>query len=260
MSKKNPIVMLDAGHYAKYNQSPYLPEYWESERMWELHLMLKAQLEAYGITVKTTRPDQKKDLGVVERGAMALGCDLFISLHSNAANAEYVDRVEVYAAFDNLNNSHTLGAYFAGAIADIMEVSDGGFVKTLKSKNGDYEYYGVLRGARAAGCPLYFIIEHSFHTNIRAAKWLMSNANLLRLAKAEAAIIAEYFGIKTPYCKGDLSGDGIVDELDYTLLKRAIMGTYTLGEKQLDAADVYEDGEIDVFDYVALKRQVMRLK
>jgi len=38
------------------------------------------------------------------------------------------------------------------------------------------------------------IIEHSFHTNRRAAKWLLEECNLDKLAKAEAQVIAAFFG------------------------------------------------------------------
>ena len=46
------IVCLDAGHYGKYNRSPAVPAYYESVRMWDLHLLLKAELEKYGIEVR----------------------------------------------------------------------------------------------------------------------------------------------------------------------------------------------------------------
>ena len=55
------------------------------------------------------------------------------------------------------------------------------------------EYYGVLRGARAAGLTYYYIIEHSFHTNIKATRWLMSDDNLKALAEHEANFIIDYF-------------------------------------------------------------------
>ena len=48
-------VCIDAGHYGKYNQSPVIKSYYESEMTWKLHLSLKAELESYGIEVITTR-------------------------------------------------------------------------------------------------------------------------------------------------------------------------------------------------------------
>ena len=40
-------------------------------------------------------------------------------------------------------------------------------------------------------------IEHSFHTNTKATKWLSEDANLDKLAVAEAEILAEFFGMES---------------------------------------------------------------
>jgi hypothetical protein len=34
-------ICLDAGHYGKYNQSPVVNKYYESDMAWKLHLKLK---------------------------------------------------------------------------------------------------------------------------------------------------------------------------------------------------------------------------
>ena len=128
---------------------------------------LAEELSFYGFEVFKTRDDLEKDLPVVKRGEMAKGCDLFLSLHSNAVDGEkneYIDRVHVFGAYDNLNNSHELAKILADAINECMGTS-GGYVSTRKSDEGEREYYGVLRGARSVGCPLFYIVEHSFHTN-----------------------------------------------------------------------------------------------
>lgn len=251
--------MLDAGHYGYRNQSPVVPKYFESIAMWKLQGYLKTALELYGIFVGLTRSKQEKDLEAFSRGLCAKGFDIFISLHSNAVGekgSEKTNHVSVYAAYDDLNNSHELAARFAAGIADLMEVSNG-YVKTRKSEKGDWEYYGVLRGARSAGCPLYFIIEHSFHTNEEAARWLLDEDNLKKLAEMEAAIIAEYYGIKTAYSIGDVNGDGRISALDYLMIKRAVLGTVELTEEQLDAADINRDGKINAIDYTLCKRAVL---
>ena len=48
-------ICLDAGHYGKYNRSPIVPEYYESERMWKLTELLAAALTKRGVTVVKTR-------------------------------------------------------------------------------------------------------------------------------------------------------------------------------------------------------------
>ena len=53
-------------------------------------------------------------------------------------------------------------------------------------------FYGVLRAAAETDCPLYYIVEHSFHTNPAVAGWLMIDSNLPALAVAVAAAIDNY--------------------------------------------------------------------
>ncbi len=249
-------IMLDAGHYAKYNRSPVVPTYWESEMTWKLSLLLKAELEKYGFEVLTTRERQEVDLAVYERGKAAKGCDLFLSLHSNASTSESTDRVDVYRAFDNQNDADVLAGKLAAAIADLMGVS-GGYVKTRESETyPGKEYYGVMRGARAVGVPLYYIVEHSFHTNKAATEWLLDDANLQRLAILEAGIIAGYYGLTVPV-NGDVNGDGVLNAKDYLLLKRYVLGTVMLTDTQLEAGDVNGDGKVDAKDYAMVKRAIL---
>ena len=194
MSKK---ICLDAGHVgSKYNQSPVVKTYYESAMVWALHLKLKAQLEARGFQVVTTRASIDTDLGVYERGTASKGCDAFISLHSNACGTESVDYPVVYRAYDNKNNVDTLALKLAKKVGELMGTTQAGRTATRKNSSGG-EYYGVLRGARAVGTPYYMLIEHSFHTNTKATKWLSEDANLDKLAVAEAEILAEFFGMES---------------------------------------------------------------
>lgn len=194
MSKK---ICLDAGHVgSKYNQSPVVKTYYESAMVWVLHLKLKAQLEARGFQVVTTRASIDTDLGVYERGTASKGCDVFISLHSNACGTESVDYPVVYRAYDNKNNVDTLALKLAKKVGELMGTTQAGRTATRKNSSGG-EYYGVLRGARAVGTPYYMLIEHSFHTNTKATKWLSKDANLDKLAVAEADILAEFFGMES---------------------------------------------------------------
>lgn len=194
MSKK---ICLDAGHVgSKYNQSPVVKTYYESAMVWALHLKLKAQLEARGFQVITTRASIDTDLGVYKRGTASKGCDVFISLHSNACGTESVDYPVVYRAYDNKNNVDTLALKLAKKVGELMGTTQAGRTATRKNSSGG-EYYGVLRGARAVGTPCYMLIEHSFHTNTKATKWLSKDANLDKLAVAEADILAEFFGMES---------------------------------------------------------------
>lgn len=192
MEKKK--ICLDAGHYGKYNRSPVVPEYYESDMVWKLHLMQKEILEGYGFEVILTRTSQATDREVYDRGRAAKGCVLFISDHSNACSREEVDYPVVYHGYDNIGNCSVLAGKLAAVIASTMKTAQAGKTAIRRNDNGG-EYYGVLRGARAAGLSDYYIIEHSFHTNARMTRWLLDDSNLRKLAEAECRVIAEHYGM-----------------------------------------------------------------
>lgn len=57
--------------------------------------------------------------------------------------------------------------------------------------------------------------------------------------------------------KGDISGNGKIDARDYMILKRYVLHTLALTERQLVLADVTCDGKVDARDYMVLKMIVM---
>jgi hypothetical protein len=112
-----------------------------------------------------------------------------------------------------LNGSgDAIGKKLADCIASVMGTAQKGKTATKKGNNGDY--YGVIRGAVAAGVP-GIILEHSFHTNTKATKWLLDEANLDKLAKAEAEVIAKHYGAEKQ--------DGTV-EVKLSVLNRGAKG------------------------------------
>ena len=212
-------IMLDAGHFGKYNRSPVMNSYYESEVMWELSVLLGEELRALGFEISYTRDEQVKDMPVYQRGLAAKGCDVFLSLHSNASDAPEVDRVEVYRCV-SAPNAERLGKAISDAVA-VCKGASYSEVKTRKGAVSGVDYYGVLRGAYDVSVPYAFIVEHSFHTNPRAVAWLYDKKNLRTLARAEATAIADYFGVSL---RGDIDGDGKVNAKDYFMLKREILG------------------------------------
>ena len=189
-TQKKIKICLDAGHYGKYNRSPVNGAYYESDMSWRLHLKLKSALEARGMEVMTTRPTQAGDLGLETRGKTSAGCDLFLSLHSNACGNSSVDAP--LACCTVTGTMDVLGQQLANTVHQVMSTAQGGTIWKRVGNNGDY--YGVLRGATSVGTPA-ILLEHSYHTNLRATNWLLSDTNLQRLADAEAAVIAAYFGL-----------------------------------------------------------------
>ena len=198
MAKKIKIC-LDAGHYGKYNQSPVNKKYYESDMAWKLHNYLKAELTALGFEVITTRITQSIDLDVYKRGKKAKGCDLFLSLHSNAAGTEKPDYAVACCQIDDDKStidekSEAIGRKLAPVVNTLMGSKENW---QIYEKMGNYnkDYYGVLRGAKEVGVP-GVLMEHGFHTNKANTKWLLKDANLKKLAKIEAQALAEYFGVK----------------------------------------------------------------
>ena len=203
-----PKILLDAGHYDRYNQSNVYSSYFEGTQMWKLYNHLKIQLEKYGFTVGTTKstinsyPKTSGKDDVYKRGQMAKGYDLMLSLHSNACGTESVNRAVVIYPMSGAKNN--LAAQLGQCVKSTMGLSSyqlmqrdyntGDIYSGVKNNNKDY--YGVIRGAVAVGTPC-IIIEHGFHTNTAVAKWLMNDSNLQKLAEAEAKVLAEHFGIKT---------------------------------------------------------------
>lgn len=193
------MIVIDAGHFTGQNQSPTYPLYIEGNRMWVLAEYLKEELSAYECAVVMTRASRDKDLLVYDRGQCAKDADLFLSLHSNAANVENVRRVVVIPPHEDKFGCHAFAHKMAVAVSACMGVKEDHqlYTRTYIDGNGKtQDYYGVIRGAVHAGCYKSLIIEHSFHTNKESAAWLNSNENLKKLAKVEAAEIAGELGLK----------------------------------------------------------------
>lgn len=201
---KNAIVCLDAGHYGKQNPSPVLPALYESEVNWKLQDLLADRLQEYGIQVIKTRMDPNTDLELTQRGKAAKNCDLFISLHVNAAEDQNVDYVlGVHMVDDDCGildeQSRQAAQLLAECVAHVMDAKAEVWTRESGSdRDGNGykdDYYGVLRGAHSVGTA-GVIIEHGFYTNQAQAEFLMKASNLEKLADAEAKVIAGFFGLK----------------------------------------------------------------
>ncbi len=56
---------------------------------------------------------------------------------------------------------------------------------------------------------------------------------------------------------GDVNENGVVDTMDYIMVKRRVMGTYVFSAAKEKLADVDGNGDITVVDYVIIKRRAM---
>ena len=201
-------LCLDAGHGRNQNRSPAVPEYYEGNRMFVLQEYLKAALEHYGAEVVCTRETMEDDPSLYTRGTMAKGCDLFLSLHSNAVGGsgcnDNVDYVRVFHPVSGQGKA--LAELLAEVITAVIGTKQQPKIGVRWNSTNNADYYGVLRysaGVNTTG----LLLEHSFHTNPATARWLMEDENLRRLADAEAACIAEYYGWEAPEMRYELLKD-----------------------------------------------------
>lgn len=199
---KEIVITLDPGHGQNGNISPNNTKYVEGKQMWYLANKLKAALEVYGFQVVTTRPKLSDDPSLEVRGSTAgkNGSSLFLSLHSNApgpnADGSYSKTTTGSVVYYSLTNtkSKALADSLGNKVSEVMgHYYRGSMTRQYPDKPG-VDYYGVIRSAAQSGCTCALIIEHGFHTNVGDSNFLMQDANLQKLAEAEAKVIADYFG------------------------------------------------------------------
>lgn len=197
-------ICLDPGHAGTANKG-VVNGYWESHMVYDLAYKLKEQLEKYeNVTVFVTKPVLDCNPSLEERGQMAgkNNCEVFISLHSNAASAAACG-VSVFRSVKR-PDSVSLGQKLGQAVVDTMRPGTGvtylrgnGNSTRLYPNTTNTDYYGVIRNSVKYDCVKYsYIIEHGFHTNTAECTWLYNDDNVDKLAVAEAKILASYFGLK----------------------------------------------------------------
>lgn len=236
-------ICIDAGHSIRSNQSPANRAYYEGERMFVLQGYLAAALERYGIEVVRTRKSVEDNPSLYERGQLAKGCELLLSLHSNAVgNSGVNENIDYPVVYYPVSRR---GEALAQALSELIAVVMGAkqlprfVVRWNSAHNADY--YGVIRHAVEVGA-VGMILEHSFHTNSRSTDWLLSDDNLRRLADAEAALIAEFYGLEEPEMRYELLKDVKSDfyrpTLDKLVEKGILQGKGGEGESlQLDLGE-----------------------
>lgn len=189
-------IKVDPGHAGKYNKGA-VPGYWESETVWKLSNYLKPYLNKYpGIKATLTKSSLAEDPLVYERGRMAKGNDLFLSIHSNSSDSSRTDyplTIVSYSKKQLYNVAQPLGVKLAECVRKTMKTNQPHQV-WIKLQSDKRDWYGVIRGASDVDVP-GIIIEHSFHSNPLRAAWLMQKSNLKSMAKKEAKVIASYYGL-----------------------------------------------------------------
>lgn len=176
-------VVLDAGHTKGENRGSLISN--EGDNNYHYSLVLKKALEQYDIDVVLTRPKLADNPTLWERGNMAKGADLFLSLHSNAYHDPAVNGIELFDSVSKPNKE--LATKIVNALAKEFRNNRG--VKYREWDNTDY--YGVLRDNKAK---YGMLIEHGFHTNKEDVKVYVNRRQ--ELADITADVIAEHYNLK----------------------------------------------------------------
>ena len=190
-------ICLDPGHDKGYNPSPCGYGYYEGTRMFELCVLLKAELERYqDVSVVLTRQKVEDDLSLYDRAACGKGCDLLISSHSNAVANEVNDDVDYVICYYPVSGAlRELAQALSGTVARVIGTRQAPQAVQKWNSAHNADWMGVIRHSASFGVPA-LLLEHSFHTNTRVTKWLMSDDNLRLLAAAEAEVIAAAYGLQ----------------------------------------------------------------
>lgn len=245
---------------------------------WKLANYLKEALEAKGVQADLTKKSLNDDPSLSERGKMAKGYDLFISLHSNACATESVD-YPVSLVYQNLDwtdiddKSIELGKKLANLVQEEMKTKQAGRILQKKSDydrdgNGrlDDEYYGVLAASRSVSVP-GVLVEHSFHTNAKATEWLLVDDNLKNLAAKEAELIVNFLTAQIDDNKNITTDDGKKDNTQNKNLYRvrkswdnvaSQIGAYSILQNAINACasgySVFDNTGKAVFTRVAASK------
>lgn len=200
-------ICLDAGHGAGYNPSPADPAYTEGTRMFVLQKFLKQALEEYGFEVVCTRQTVEESPSLYDRAQMAKGCALLLSLHTNAVGNYVSESVDYVCVFYPVSGVRKDLAYaLSELIGDVMGTQQASQALNKYNSAHTADYYGIIRHAAAAGIDA-LLLEQSFHTNSRITQWLLDDDNLRTLADAQAALIAEYYGMEASEMRYELLKD-----------------------------------------------------
>ena len=219
-------ICIDAGHSVGQNRSPADGHYVEGERMFLLQKFLKRELEDYGAEVVCTREKVEDNPSLFERSRKARDCALLLSLHSNAVANERNDTVDYVRVYYPVSRrGQALAQALAELIATVMNTVQQPQHVVRYNAAGDADFYGIIRYAAQIGVTA-MILEHSFHTHLARTRWLLEDENLYRLAQAEAALIAEHYGLEVPEMRYELLKD--IKSEDYRptvekLLSRGIL-------------------------------------
>ena len=239
------IYISPANHPKKY----CIKGYNEKQQMELLAPLLKAELENKYIGAVVHLPtifNKNQQYTGRPEEARGLGCDAYVALHSNAGGGK--------GACLFYHPSFALSKEMALSI--VTELNHICPIKSNRAKqpaiyawNKGAFNFGELRVPAKYGI-VPVLIEHEFHDTAEGAAWLINS--LEAIAKADARGIAKALGLRR---RGDVNGDGVVDNLDAVAVLKHDAGIKELSADELKAADANGDGVVDNSDATMILKE-----
>ncbi|NJD01162.1 MAG: N-acetylmuramoyl-L-alanine amidase [Ruminiclostridium sp.] len=198
-------VFIDPGHGGKDRANRGPTGYIEADGVLDISLLLEKELLSTGAFQVGLSRRTDITLGLSERGRAAaeFGAQLFISEHTNAAGMVPNTTVRGTTVYESVDlKDEALGAQMSKSIAAALGIPDRGCHQRESVNYPGEDYYTVIDTAQDAGVPHVLLIESAFHDNADDEALLKSEAGLLKIARAQAAVICGFFGVKYPANKG----------------------------------------------------------
>jgi len=269
-ASSNVVIVLDPGHGGT-ETGAVANGLVEKDLNLKIAQYAKEELEKYdGVTVGMTRTTDT-NVGLEPRTQIAAdqNADIFVSLHNNASGYGSTSGAEVYVSV--LQAYHDASAALGEVILDQLSalgITDRG-VKARASETGTIftltgelaDYYAVIKYSAYRGFP-GIIIEHCYMDNASdAQKYLSSDDKLKQLGVADAAALAQYYGLKKKSDTGNVvlstiaTTSSTFSNISYATDgatgtdKYASSSGAGLQWMQIDMGTAFNIGEIDLWHY-----------
>ena len=180
-------ILLNAGHGAGIGHNRGGICFNEGDNNFYYSLVLKEELGQYkNVKVDLVRNKISDNPSLAERSAMGKGYDLFLSIHSNAAELS-VRGTEVWDSVEKPN--FALAKAICDNTAKLFNHNNRG-VKYKEGQTG-YNWYAELRFNEAKSA---MIVENGFHTNYDDCIFFKNNHRLI--AQTQAKLIASHYKLE----------------------------------------------------------------
>lgn len=188
-----PLICLDPGHGGNDRSNRGPTGYIEADGVLDIALKARNILKEFPVRIIMTRvKDETVSLEERVRIANDAKADIFVSIHTNAADTPVAEGLETYHSIYSRpgEGGHKLAVCIQEELCRATNRKSRG-IKTRKGSDGR-DYYYVIR---CTSMPAV-IVECGFHTNPTEEHLLKTDAYRLLCAQGIAKGILRYFDIK----------------------------------------------------------------